>query len=144
MPDAPGVTPDPLDRLPHRGDARLPDRIVIVEAGLRVGSTRTVRGDEPWITGRGTMPPLMLVELMAQTGGLLIDEGAAGRGDYAVLAGLRRMHMHDSARAGETVTVECTLVRKLGDLYLVRCRGRADGRELAHGSLQLRLVRGGR
>jgi len=89
------------------------------------------------------LPSVLLVELMAQAGGLLIDAGPTQPGDHAVLAGIKRLHLHDTAAAGETLTAECALSRRLGDVYLIACRVSAAGRALAHGHLQLRHVRRG-
>lgn len=84
----------------------------------------------------------MMIELMAQVGGLLIDDsGDAAGDDYAVLAGVKRMHLHGAARAGDLVDVSCTMKRRMGDLYLIECRAEIQGREQAHGEIQIRRVR---
>ena len=133
----------PLDRLPHSGTARLPQRVTDLVPSLRVTAERTLAPHDDCLNASGRLPSMLLVELMAQTCGLLIDEadGEPARGDYAVLAGIKRMHLHGAAAAGETVEVSGRLSRRLGDLYLVDCSARAGGRDLAHGALQIRRVR---
>ena len=115
-----------------------------LEPAERVTAERSLKAGDGCLNEAGHLPAVLLVELMAQVCGLLIDDTCSAGGDYAVLAGIKRMHMHDTAHAGETVQVSGRLSRRLGDVYLVECRARAASRELAHGSLQIRRVRGSR
>jgi 3-hydroxyacyl-[acyl-carrier-protein] dehydratase len=158
----PDLTPtskegNPVDRLPHTGPARLPERAVVSEPGMRVSAWRTLRPGDPCLNDGGLLPGVLLVELMAQVGGLLVDQSEGGPGGYGVLAGIKRMHLHGTAGAGETIAVECALVRRMGDLYMIECRARAGGeggaaeggggvgraeREIGHGTIQIRRVRG--
>jgi len=133
-----------LRRLPHTGQARLPGRVVRFEPNRQVTAERSLATGDSCLNETGRLPSVLLVELMAQVSGLLIDDAGSAPGDYAVLAGIKRMHLHDTALAGETVEVSGTLSRRLGDLYLVDCCARSATRELAHGSLQIRRVRGKR
>ena len=148
MPD-PTPAADPsltalLDRLPHTGAARLPDRILSLEPGRRIEAARHLRPDDPVLNQDGILPSALLVELMAQAGGLLLLDEASAEGSPprgGLLAGLRRLHVHGAARAGETVFVRCELVRRIGDVALLTCEAaRGDGVRLAHGQLQLRLM----
>ncbi len=133
---------NPLDRLPHEGSARLPDEVVSIEPGSRVVARKHLGSEDPHLNETGRMPWVLVVELMAQVGGLLM-EGEGHPGEYAVLAGIRNMRLHDTARAGETLSVECILSRRMGDLYMIDCRSWADDRDIGHGTFQLRRVRGG-
>jgi len=89
----------------------------------------------------GMLPAMMLIELMAQTGGLLVDDSDHRPGDYAVLAGVRRMHLHEAGPPGEVVRTECRLSRRMGELYMLACEARAGQRPLAHGEILIRRVR---
>jgi predicted hotdog family 3-hydroxylacyl-ACP dehydratase len=130
-----------LDRLPHRGPARLPEDLVIFEPGRRAVARLRLGPGGP-LNPDGFLPSVLLVEMMAQVGGLLIEIPDDGTPPGGLLAGIRRMHVHATAGEGETVTVECSLIRRMGDLYLIRCEGTAGGRALAHGSVQIRRVGG--
>ena len=139
---------DSLSRLPHTGPARLPERVLELEAGLRVTACRTLRPGDACLNEAGLLPGVLLVELMAQVGGLLVhDEGSGAAGgqtapDHGVIAGIKRMHLHGAAGAGETILVECSLRRRIGDLYMIDCRALAGDRDLAHGTIQIRAVKG--
>jgi len=82
---------------------------------------------------------MLLVELMAQVGGLLMETPEAGQGGF--LAGVKSMHIHDTASAGETITVECRAIRRMGSLTVVEARGTCGDRDLAHGVIQIGLRR---
>jgi hypothetical protein len=43
--------PDPLDRLPHSGNAKLLDRVVSLVPATRVVAEKQVAGDEHWLNG---------------------------------------------------------------------------------------------
>ena len=137
---------EPLDRLPHAGPARLPDRVLDWAPGERVVAQRSLAPGDSCLNEGACLPSLLLVELMAQVGGLLIEDDG-GRGSrsappLALLAGIKRMHLHDAPRAGETVIVEGALVRRLGDIYLIAVSCHAAGRPLAHGRIQIRRAGG--
>jgi len=132
---------DPLRRLPHTGPARLPDEVLSLDPRVRAVAVKRLARGAPYLNAGGYLPAMMLVELMAQVGGLLIDEEGVGPAQHAVLAGVTRMHLHAAARAGETVQVECRLDRRFGDLYRIECASRVGSRELAHGIITLRRSR---
>lgn len=151
-----GPSTDPLSRLPHRGPARLPETLLALDPGTRVLAERRLRPGDACLNQQGLLPATLLVELMAQVGGLLIEpreprepgeprapRDGDTRGDGALLAGVRRMHLHGTAGAGETVTVECELSRRMGDVFLIECRSDSAGRPLAHGAIHLRRLAGG-
>ena len=60
---------------------------------------------------------------------------------HGLLAGVRSMHIHDTVRVGETFTVDCRLVRRMGNLIMVEATGRKGDRNIAHGILQIGLRR---
>jgi 3-hydroxymyristoyl/3-hydroxydecanoyl-(acyl carrier protein) dehydratase len=84
----------------------------------------------------GFFPDSLLMELMAQTAGLLLPEESAG----AYVAGIREMHLHRAARGDERVEVQARLNRNLGQIFILECRAEASGTLLAHGSIVLRVV----
>jgi predicted hotdog family 3-hydroxylacyl-ACP dehydratase len=137
-----------LDRLPHRGLARIPDAIVELLPGVRVVARFHVLATDVRLNPDGRLPAVLLVEMMAQAGGLLLEPGVAPPGQPPalagplLLAGVRRMHLHDTPRAGETVLATCRLVRRLGRTLLVEGRA-ATTRLLAHGTLHLSRPEGG-
>lgn len=130
-----------LDRLPHEGAARLPEEILLFEPGRRVVARRRFPRGSGLLNPSGRLPSVLLVEMMAQVGGLLVEDPDDGSSQYGLLAGVKRMHLHATAGAGETVIVDCSLIRRMGDLYMIRCQGTIGDRPAAHGSIHIRRVR---
>jgi beta-hydroxyacyl-ACP dehydratase FabZ len=70
-----------MDTLPHRYPFLLVDRIVELEMGKRVVGIKNVTVNEPFFQGHfpghPIMPGVLLLEAMAQTGGVLAMKSLA-------------------------------------------------------------------
>ena len=74
---------DILKRLPHRYPILLVDRVVELVKGERIRAIKNVSINEPFFLGhfphRPVMPGVLIVEAMAQTGGVLVLSGQSLR-----------------------------------------------------------------
>lgn len=125
---------DLIDRLPHTPPARLVTSAVMDPQGDACIGFRATGGADPLANEAGFLPSSLLIELMAQTAGLILPGESSG----AWVAGLRNMRLHDGARGGEPVEVRARLERRMGSLFLFECRASSSGRLLATGSITLR------
>jgi 3-hydroxyacyl-[acyl-carrier-protein] dehydratase len=84
-------------------------------------------------------PPLLLVESMAQLGGI-----AAGQrqGEGGVLAALGRVELPDRVEAGTTFSVHARVIKQFSRLVLVQGEVRQGGRLVACATLTLALGAG--
>jgi len=68
--------------LPHRYPFLLVDRILEMELGSRIVGLKNVTMNEPFFQGhfpqKSVMPGVLIIEAMAQTGGVLVYETAFG------------------------------------------------------------------
>jgi 3-hydroxyacyl-[acyl-carrier-protein] dehydratase len=74
--------------LPHRYPFLLVDRVIEAEPGKRIVGIKNVTMNEPFFEGHfpghPVMPGVLIIESMAQTGGLLVGQESKGRACYFV------------------------------------------------------------
>jgi 3-hydroxyacyl-[acyl-carrier-protein] dehydratase len=121
--------------LPHAYPFLLIDRVLLVEPERWAVALRGLSGDDPLLDGAGLLPPLLLVEAMAQTAGLAI--GAPAGGAPLVLARVHRFRCGAPPGAGERLLVTARLIRRFGALTQVRASVRAGTRRCAAAELVL-------
>ncbi len=128
--EAPLFNPDPAAYLPHRAPFLFLDRILRLEPGASASAiVRTSSGCQ-------SFPPLLLIEAMAQLGGI-----AAGQreGEGGILAAIDRVELPQAVTPGESITVEVRIVRGFGTLFLVDGTALAGGAAVASGQLTLAI-----
>ena len=123
-------SPDPSAYLPHRAPFLFIDRVLARESGISATGEFTVPA------GCGYFPPLLLVESMAQLGGI-----AAGQrqGEGGVLAALGRVQLPRSVGSGAVLRVRSQVVKVFGALVLIEGEVRTAGKIIASATLTLAL-----
>ncbi|ALN85134.1 3-hydroxyacyl-ACP dehydratase FabZ [Lysobacter capsici] len=123
--------------LPHRYPFLLIDRVVELEPHKRVLAYKNVSCNEPFFNGHfpgnPVMPGVLVVEALAQAGGLLtqISHGgvAAGRSFYLVkIDGARFSRM---VVPGDRLELEVTLKRMIRNMAMFTGVARVDGQVAA-------------
>lgn len=97
-----------LTHLPHRYPFLLVDRILVREPGVRVVAEKLVSATEPYLqghfAGNALVPGVLLLEMLAQTGGFLEAEPLHGQAIF--LAGVQDARFKAPARPGDKLTLE--------------------------------------
>jgi 3-hydroxyacyl-[acyl-carrier-protein] dehydratase len=143
--------PDWLGLLPHRPPMRLVAEVVEIEPGIRAVCRRpTVAADwffDGHFPGEPVVPAVVLVELLAQTGGLAIGSGAIGSGAAAGqplalrVAALGGFKFPGAAVAGDVLEATARVVGRMGGLYKVEGEVAVAGRVVGAGSITLAEAR---
>ncbi len=123
--------------LPHRYPFLLLDRIVEFEAHKRVVAYKNVSCNEPFFNGHfpgnPVMPGVMVLEAMAQAGGVLTqlsnEEGTDGKLFYLVkIDGAKFTRM---VVPGDRLDIEVSLKRMIRNMAMYVCVARVDGEQAA-------------
>lgn len=103
--------------LPHRYPFLLVDRILELEENTRVVGIKNVTVNEPFFQGhfpgQPIMPGVLLLEVMAQVGGILARKSALGQGRPTVfLTGVEKAKFRRPVVPGDQLRVEVDVLRR--------------------------------
>lgn len=131
--------------LPHRYPFSLVDRIIKYVPGKFAVGIKNVTFNEPHFQGhfpgRPIMPGVLIVEAMAQVGGVVLTQMADVQGGLFMFAGIDKVRFRQPVVPGDQLimTVELLSVkrRRFGAM---QGRAEVDGRLVAEGELKFALV----
>ena len=130
--------------LPHRYPFLLVDRILELEPGKRAVGIKNVTANEPFFQGhfpqRAVMPGVLIIEAMAQVGGVMILSVEEHRGKLAYLGTLDGVKFRRPIVPGDTLEMETELLRVRSNMGKVRCIARVRGQEVAVAQIMFALV----
>jgi 3-hydroxyacyl-[acyl-carrier-protein] dehydratase len=102
--------PDPAAYLPHSNPFLLIDRVISLEPGKSATAVKLVTG------GAGAYPSTLLIESIAQLGGIAAGQSA---GEGGVLAAINRSEFFATAAAGDMLLVTVRVLTAFGRLFQV-------------------------
>jgi beta-hydroxyacyl-ACP dehydratase FabZ len=124
-----------LGTLPHRYPFLLVDRIVELEPGVRAVGIKNVTINEEFFNGhfpgRPMMPGVLVLECMAQVGGILLMASGDNHGKLAVFGGMDRVRFRKPVVPGDQLVSEVRLLKVRSEYGKVRAVGRVDGEVVA-------------
>jgi len=130
--------------LPHRYPFLFVDRILELEPGKRAVGIKNVTANEPFFQGhfpqRAIMPGVLIIEAMAQVGGVMILALQEHKGKMAYLGTVEGVKFRRPVVPGDTLEVETEMLRIRGNMGRVRCVARVAGQEVAGAEIMFALV----
>jgi UDP-3-O-[3-hydroxymyristoyl] N-acetylglucosamine deacetylase/3-hydroxyacyl-[acyl-carrier-protein] dehydratase len=130
--------------LPHRYPMLLVDRVVEIEGDTRAVGIKNVTINEPFFEGHypGTpiMPGVLLVEAMAQLGGLLMSQKLEHLGKIAMLLSLDGVKLRRPVTPGDQVVLEAQAVRAKARTATVDCRAYVGAKLAAEAQITFMMV----
>ena len=124
-----------LKLLPHRYPFLLVDRVLSLEKDTSLTAIKNVTCNEPFFQGHfpdmPVMPGVLLLEAMAQAGGLLLALSREGLGDKLFMfTGINNAKFRKPVVPGDQLTLTCTDVKQKLSLWRMQGRATVNG-ELA-------------
>ncbi|MBE9256199.1 MULTISPECIES: 3-hydroxyacyl-ACP dehydratase FabZ [Aphanizomenonaceae] len=131
--------------LPHRYPFLLVDRIIDYVPGKKAVGIKNVTFNEPQFQGhfpgRSLMPGVLIIEAMAQVGGIVMTQMPESKGGLFVFAGIDKVRFRRQIVPGDqlVMTVELLWVkqRRFGKM---QGRAEVDGKLAAEGELMFSLI----
>ena len=122
-----------LKHLPHRYPFLLVDSLEEMEEGKRVFGYKNVTINEPFFQGHfpgiPIMPGVLIVEAMAQAGGVLIAESVdlESMGALIYFMSIDKVRFRRPVRPGDTLDMATTLTRRRGPIGEGKGAATVDG-----------------
>ncbi len=126
--------------LPHRYPFLLVDRIIELEDTKRIVGIKNVTANEQFFQGhfpgQPIMPGVLLLEVMAQVGGVLARKTAEGKGRPTVfLTGIEKAKFRRPVVPGDQLRVEVEVVRRKDPFWKMAGRITVDSALVCEGTM---------
>ncbi len=130
--------------LPHRFPMLMVDRVIEMDGAQRAVGVKNVTFNEPYFQGHyprhPIMPGVLIIEAMAQLGGLLLSQKLEHTGKVAVLLSLDNVKFRRPVSPGDQLILEANVKRlrsRTGDVW---CRALVAGELAAQAHIRFMMV----
>jgi len=107
--------PEPMDVLPHRPPFLFVTSVQSLEPGVSANGTWELTGDETFFAGhfpgRPTLPGVLMVEALAQLGGIAVLRDPRYAGKLPLFGGIERARFRRQVVPGDTLDLAVTMER---------------------------------
>jgi UDP-3-O-[3-hydroxymyristoyl] N-acetylglucosamine deacetylase/3-hydroxyacyl-[acyl-carrier-protein] dehydratase len=134
-----------MQYLPHRYPMLLVDRVIEFEAGKRIVGLKNVTINEPFFQGHypghPIMPGVLIIEAMAQVGGLLLMDAIENPEDKVVyFMSLDNVKWRRPVTPGDQIRFELEMLQFRRHVCRMRGVGIVDGQVVAEADMMARIV----
>ncbi len=136
---------DVMDLLPHRYPFLLVDRVLEIKPEKSIVAIKNVTINEPFFQGHfpgsPIMPGVLVIEAMAQAGGLMLFDSVKEPGRWLVLfGGIDKVRFRKPVLPGDQIRFELELISKRGRMWKMRGVAKVDDRVAVEAELTAMLV----
>ena len=131
--------------LPHRYPFALVDRIIEYVPGEKAVGIKNVTFNEPYFPGhipdRPLMPGVLMVEAMAQVGGIILVQLPGMKGKFFAFAGIDKVRFRRPVVPGDRLTMTVELLSlKQNRIAKMQGLGEVDGQLAVKGEMMFSLI----
>ncbi len=134
------------ETLPHRYPFLLVDRILEMELGKRVVGIKNVTANEPFFPGHfpghPIMPGVLIVEAMAQVGGVLLMRSLDAKAEKKVMyfTGIDRARFRRPVIPGDQIRIELEILQLRRQMCRMKGAAYVEGKLVAEAELSSVVV----
>lgn len=129
--------------LPHRFPFLLVDRVIELEIGKRAVGIKNVTINEHFFQGHfpqyPVMPGVLIVEALAQTGGIALGTMEEYKGRIAFFAGIDNVRFKRQVKPGDTLRLEVELTALRRSIGTATALATVDGEVACKGDIMFAL-----
>jgi beta-hydroxyacyl-ACP dehydratase FabZ len=131
--------------IPHRYPFLLVDRIIALDPGKSIAAIKNVTANESFFEGHfpevKIMPGVLIVEAVAQAGGILLYHSLPDAAKkLVVLSKLHNVRFRKLVVPGDQLRLEAEIVKARARFVTIRGRATVDGEIVADGEISAAIV----
>jgi len=130
--------------LPHRYPFLMIDKVLEIDGERRAVGVKNVSINEPYFQGhypsRPIMPGVLIIEAMAQLGGILLSQKLEHTGKVAVLLSMDGVKFRRAVVPGDQLILEAQTIKVKSRTGHVQCRAAVDDDLVAQAEIKFMLV----
>ena len=139
-------SPEIQSILPHRYPFLLVDRILEIEPGKKGTGIKNLSGSEWFFQGHFSYPPTLLLESLAQVGGIVLGSKAREENPQSrfigLFAGVSDFQFQRCPTLGEQIILKVEVTQSLASLYRLSAEAFVGEEKIAGGEILLSFAKG--